>query len=113
MHAKIIENELKRAGYKVEIKGKITGVSGISHTFDIVARKKNKVLCFNIAEYDLLETLLKTLIRSIDLKNKAEVYLIASRKVVEEYGVNMVSKFRILSYDTREDLLNLIKQLIS
>lgn len=56
MCAKIIEEELKKAGYKVEIKGNIIGESGVSHTFDIIAKKK-RVLCFNIVKEYLLKAL--------------------------------------------------------
>ena len=48
----------------------------------------------------------------MDLKNKAEIYLIANRKEVEEHGID-AEKFKIISYESQEDLLNIIRQIIS
>jgi len=108
---KLIEEELKKANYKVTLRGCIKGASGNTHFFDIVAQKDKRIICFDFAKKDLLEELVRELIRALDLEHRAEICLIIDKKKAKEYEIS-AKKFKILQYTSESDLLNQLRQII-
>ena len=104
---------LKKKGYRVVVNAEVEGESGVVHKIPIlVVLGEKKYIGFDIAEgKDVEKTIIKCFVKVIDVP-EIQFYLIIERRIFREILGDLYSS-RIVVFDSLEDLLAKIEEIIS
>lgn len=105
-----IKETLESFGYEVEVNGKIKGLSGVVHDFDVLARKGETTIGVIIGNDDFHLSYVVGIVKAIDVKDTCVILLV--EKKYAELDVKSSKNFHLLIYESPVDLEGKLKELI-
>jgi len=105
-----IAETLKRRGFRVSIRAKIKGVSGVVHEIDLIVIDDSKY-AFIFLDDCSCENFIRHFVKAIDLQDYRS-FLFVSRDCAERIFTNVVPKSTIV-YSGLDDLVKKILDIVS
>ncbi len=104
---------LEEMGFTVELDRALQGYSGIEHSFDIVATRDGKVLCFDFANLSE-DSLIRAVLKAIDV-NCTKVFLMSKTSCTDNLPDSLgdLKVLEVVLFEDAEDLLRKISSVVA
>jgi len=109
--AKKVRFFLERKGFNVLSPGFLKGSSGVEHNFDIVAVKRNRMLCIDIQKNDPYMDCLSAYLKAIDISEK-KVIFVCRKEVQNLIPRDLLDHLDLILYSDTENLLEKLNEKI-
>jgi len=105
-----VKAALEGVGFEVLVNAVVEGVSGLKHPFDIIARKRDRLVCVSIKPPDPVLSLLE-MAKSMDVRGEVFVAILGNpQELPREFNGK---RFKMFSVKTPKELAEKLRELLA